>query len=110
VVNGATSEFHPGIALVTKSATFNGINYAVFSNFHPIYSIQGDPVGFALVNASGFAIEFLSNGGTVTAFGTTSVDIGISESESAGIGQSLQRYANSSWFVGRSTNYCPTSS
>jgi len=71
---------------------------------YPQDGIQnGSPDGMALVNASGQVVEFLSYEGTFPASdgpaaGTTSVDIGASESSSP-IGQSLQRTAAGAWLA-----------
>lgn len=69
---------------------------------YPQDGIQnGSPDGFALVDAAGAVVEFLSYEGTLTAtdgpaIGRTSVDIGVAESSSP-IGQSLQRNAAGVW-------------
>lgn len=74
----------------------------VVSVTYPQNGIQnGSPDGFALVNASGQVVEFLSYEGAFTAVGgpangMTSTDIGVSESSSP-VGQSLQRNAAGSW-------------
>lgn len=57
---------------------------------------NGSPDGIALVDPSGVVVEFLSYEGTFTAqsgpaSGLTSVDIGVSESSSTPVGDSLQR-------------------
>jgi DNA/RNA endonuclease G (NUC1) len=62
---------------------------------------NGSPDGFALVDAAGQVVEFLSYEGTFTAAdgpaaGTVSTDIGVSET-SAPVGQSLQRDAAGVW-------------
>ena len=70
---------------------------------YPTDGIQnGSPDGFALVNASGVVVEFLSYEGVMTANGgpangMTSVDIGVSEASSSPVGQSLQRNAEGVW-------------
>jgi hypothetical protein len=58
--------------------------------------IQNGPDGLALVDPSGTVVEFLSYEGTFTAAdgpaaGQTSVDIGVAESGSTQVGESLQR-------------------
>lgn len=61
--------------------------------------LQNGPDGFALVNATGELVEFLSYEGSFTATsgpaaGKTSTDIGVSELGSSPIGHSLQRNAD----------------
>ena len=62
---------------------------------------NGDPDGFALVN-SGSVVEFLSYGGAFTAAngiaqGLVSVDVGVKESGTTPVGQSLQRDGAGTW-------------
>ena len=70
---------------------------------YPVNGIQnGNPDGMALVDSTGSVVEFLSYGGTMTAGdgparGLTSTDIGVTESTTTAIGQSLQREANGTW-------------
>jgi len=71
---------------------------------YPQDGVQNGPAdGFALVNASGEVVEFLSYEGTIAAVsgpaaGKTSTDIGVSEASSSPIGHSLQRNADGlSW-------------
>ncbi len=70
---------------------------------YPVNGIQnGDPDGFALVNASGQVVEFLSYGGTFVAVngpaaGLTPTDIGVKESGTTPIGFSLQRDSTGAW-------------
>jgi DNA/RNA endonuclease G (NUC1) len=70
---------------------------------YPVNGIQnGNPDGIALVDPSGSVIEFLSYGGTFTAVGgpangVASTDIGVSETSSTPIGQSLQRSGSDIW-------------
>lgn len=70
---------------------------------YPSNGIQnGDPDGFALVNAAGEVVEFLSYGGTFTAadgpaLNMTSADIGAKQSGTTSIGSSLQRDAGGAW-------------
>ncbi|MFG0317113.1 MAG: hypothetical protein ACF8XB_07570, partial [Planctomycetota bacterium JB042] len=57
---------------------------------------NGDPDGLALVDPQGTVVEFLSYEGTMTAtdgpaIGLTSTDVGVTESSSTPIGDSLQR-------------------
>lgn len=69
----------------------------------PISGIQnGNPDGFALVNASGSVVEFLSYGGTFVAVGGAangmlSTDIGVSEPTTTPAGQSLHRDNSGIW-------------
>ena len=63
---------------------------------------NGAPDAMALVDAAGVVIEFLSYEGTLTgvggpANGLVSVDIGVSESSSTPVGQSLQRDGSGTW-------------
>ncbi|HEX3694060.1 MAG TPA: DNA/RNA non-specific endonuclease [Polyangia bacterium] len=72
---------------------------------YPTNGIQnGSPDGLALVDAGGAVIEFLSYEGTFTATngpaaGMLSVDIGVAESPSEPLGQSLSRDATGVWQV-----------
>jgi DNA/RNA endonuclease G (NUC1)/uncharacterized protein YjdB len=64
---------------------------------------NGDADGFALVNASGQVVEFLSYEGTFQATngpaaGMTSTDVGVSEANAPAIGRSLQRAGNGTWY------------
>ena len=76
---------------------------------YPSNGIQnGSPDGFALVNAGGSVLEFLSYEGTFTASdgpaaGVLSTDIGAAEAASTAIGQSLQRDASNMWQLATST-------
>ncbi|MCA9840016.1 MAG: ExeM/NucH family extracellular endonuclease [Trueperaceae bacterium] len=82
-----------------------GFGFIVF----PITGIQnGDPDGIALVNPANIVIQFLSYGGSFTAIdgfasGLTSTDIGVKESPSTPVGNSLQltgtgtTYSDFSW-------------
>ncbi len=74
----------------------------------PFSSIQNGPDAIALVNAEGEVIQFLSYEGSFTAVGgpadgMTSEDIGIAQSSTSPVGNSLQltgtglRYADFSW-------------
>lgn len=69
---------------------------------YPQDGIQNGPAdGFALVNAAGEVVEFLSYEGAITAgtgpaAGKTSTDIGVSEAGNSPIGFSLQRNATGS--------------
>lgn len=64
---------------------------------YPANGLQNGPSdGFALIDASGSVVEFLSIEGTLTAtdgpaVGVTSTDIGVSEPSTTPLGQSLQR-------------------
>ncbi len=63
---------------------------------------NGSPDGFALLDAVGAVVEFLSYEGPMTAtngaaVGLTSQDIGASESSSTPLGQSLQRGPTGTW-------------
>jgi DNA/RNA endonuclease G (NUC1) len=71
---------------------------------YPQDGIQnGSPDGFALINAAGQVVEFLSYEGTFTATsgpanGMGSTDIGVSESSSP-VGHSLKRYNDGNWYA-----------
>ena len=68
----------------------NGRGVVVLS--YPTNGIQnGAPDGFALVDAAGTVVEFLSYEGTFTIDGRASVNIGVEESASTTSAQSLQR-------------------
>ena len=81
---------------------FGTINFA-------IAGLQnGSPDGFALVNNSGFVVQFLSYEGSLTAIsgvaaGMTSTDVGVRESSSTQVGYSLQlagegtQYSDFTW-------------
>lgn len=64
---------------------------------YPVNGIQnGDPDGVALVSPTSSVAEFLTYGGTFTAIGgpangLTGIDIGVKESTSTPVGQSLQK-------------------
>ncbi|MEJ2679808.1 MAG: lamin tail domain-containing protein, partial [Gemmatimonadota bacterium] len=70
---------------------------------YPSNGIQnGSPDGLALVDAGGSVVEFLSYEGTFAATdgaasGMTSTDIGVSESSSTAVGESLQRDSTGAW-------------
>ena len=64
---------------------------------------NGDKDGFALVNAAGQVVEFLSYEGSFTATngpaaGMTSTDVGVSQASTTPAGRSLQRAGNGVWF------------
>lgn len=64
---------------------------------------NGDKDGFALVNADGQVIEFLSYEGSFAAVngpaaGMTSTDVGVDEDPAPAAGRSLQRAGNGVWF------------
>ena len=90
-----------GLIPATTSCSGRGVIYASY----PTNGIQnGSPDGFALVDADGIVVEFLSYEGTFTAVdgpaaGTSSKDIGVFEpATSATLGQSLQRSTDgTSW-------------
>lgn len=63
---------------------------------------NGSPDGFALINADGEVVEFLSYEGAFTAVGgpadgLTSTDVGVAEASSSEVGNSLQRNADGTW-------------
>jgi hypothetical protein len=70
---------------------------------YPVNGIQnGDPDGFALVDATGSVVEFLSYEGTFTATngpasGRASVDIGVREAGNEPVGLSLARTSAGNW-------------
>ncbi len=64
---------------------------------------NGDKDGFALVDAGGTVVEFLSYEGSFTATngpaaGMTSTDIGVSQATNTAAGRTLQRAGNGTWF------------
>jgi len=81
---------------------------------YPSNGIQNGPAdGFALVNAAGEVVEFLSYEGAVTATngpaaGMRSTDIGVAEASDSPVGQSLQRDAAGVWSgpVASSFGFC----
>ncbi|MCL4528743.1 MAG: PxKF domain-containing protein [Chloroflexi bacterium] len=81
-LSGSIPDLGGGFGVVVVSYPSNGIQ-------------NGSPDGMALVNASSTVIQFLSYEGTFTAVGgpangMTSIDIGVSESGSGAVGNSLQ--------------------
>jgi predicted extracellular nuclease len=72
----------------------NGVQYSVYA--YPVDGIQnGSPDGIALVDPNNAVVQFLSYEGTFTAVGgpangMTSIDIGITESTTTAVGDSLQ--------------------
>lgn len=70
---------------------------------YPANGIQNGPAdGFALIDAEGDVVEFLSYEGTLTATngpaaGLTSTDIGVFEPSTTAAGLSLQRRPNGTW-------------
>lgn len=85
----------------------SGARGAVAINY-PVNGIQnGDPDGIALISNTGAVIEFLSYGVTTTpmtasngpAAGLVATDIGVKESGTTPIGQSLHRDGNGQWFA-----------
>ncbi|HSE10299.1 MAG TPA: ExeM/NucH family extracellular endonuclease [Nocardioidaceae bacterium] len=93
--NGANSSTYGTRALSGTVADQQGGFGTTVLNY-PSNGIQnGNPDGVALVDASGAVVQFLSYGGAFTAAngpaaGTTSTDIGVSESGSTPVGHSLQ--------------------
>ena len=81
---------------------------------YPTDGLQnGSPDGFALVNAAGVVVEFLSYEGAFTATngpasGLTSTDI-VATQVNAPIGTSLQRSAANVWASAASSYTCPSS-
>ncbi|MGY2085688.1 ExeM/NucH family extracellular endonuclease [Blastococcus sp. SYSU DS0539] len=93
--NGGNGATYDTDALPAVTAPADAPAVAVVE--YPADGIQnGSPDGIALVEADGEVLEFLSYEGTMTAVGgpadrTTSTDIGVTESSSTPIGQSLSR-------------------
>ena len=93
--NGGTSTTYDTDPLPAVTAPANAPAAAVVT--YPANGIQnGSPDGVALVDASGTVLDFLSYEGLITATngpaaGTTSVDVGVSESGAEPAGQSLAR-------------------
>lgn len=99
--NGSNGATYASTALADLAMTSDGaFDYYVWNR--PTNGIQnGARDGLALSNA-GDVIEFLSYEGTLTATngtaaGLTSTDIGVAETSSTEIGQSLQRDADGTW-------------
>ncbi|MGB0114415.1 MAG: ExeM/NucH family extracellular endonuclease [Ilumatobacteraceae bacterium] len=91
--NGSNNSIY---GTVTLDGTVDDEGAGLGARWFPYTGIQnGNPDALALVDPSGTVIEFLSYGGTIVAMGgpasgTESVDIGVSESGSTPLGQSLQ--------------------
>jgi methionine-rich copper-binding protein CopC len=74
-----------------------GTGFGTIAVFYPSNGLQnGAPDGMALVDNLGNVVEFLSYEGTITASGgpadgMTSIDIGVSQTNSTPIGETLQR-------------------
>ena len=70
---------------------------------YPVNGIQnGSPDSFALVDAGGAVVEFLSYEGTMAAadgpaMGLTSTDIGVLENGNGPVGESLARRPDGTW-------------
>ncbi|CAE7469399.1 unnamed protein product [Symbiodinium sp. CCMP2592] len=86
----------PGTVVLTPSAGATGLNTCYGFYVQNRNSIQnGAPDGIALVDSTGQVTEFISYEGTITAnsgpaAGMTSVDVGVSESSTTPVGDSLQ--------------------
>lgn len=110
--NGSSTQLKP-----YASASLSGVlsdDTGSGSGFYTVFQsgIQnGSPDGLALVDASGTVVQFLSYEGVFTAaegvaVGMTSTDIGVSESSSSPIGDSIQLqgsgslYSDFSWATG----------
>lgn len=99
--NGNGGSVYDTIAL-TGTMPDNGSGFGTVA-FYPSSIQNGAPDGMALVNADGEVIQFISYEGVVSATdgaasGTDSTDIGIAESSSTAVGDSLQ-------LVGSGTSY-----
>src|SRR5690606_7844481 len=94
--NGSNNQTYSTTAVPAGNAVTCGGNVRIATVNYPADGIQnGSPDGVALVDAQGNVVEFLSYEGTMTAAngpaaGMTSVDIGVSEPNSAPVGTSLQ--------------------
>ncbi|MCK7613775.1 ExeM/NucH family extracellular endonuclease [Roseibium sediminicola] len=100
LINGNGGASYNSADLSTLTMTTDG-SYDYYVWDLPANGIQnGAPDGVALVNGTG-VVEFLTYEGTITTTiaGTevTSTDIGVSESNSTPVGQSLQRSDDGSW-------------
>jgi DNA/RNA endonuclease G (NUC1) len=97
--NGAAYRTDPLNGVIVERC--NGRGVAVVN--YPSNGIQnGNPDAFALVDASGTVVEFLSYGGAFTAVGgpaagQTSADIGVTEPTTTPAGQSLWRNSAGAW-------------
>lgn len=93
--NGSNGSQYETIVL-TGTIDDEGANFGALAFAGPSSGIQnGGPDGLALIDNNGTIIQFLSYEGSMTAtsgiaIGLTSTDIGVSETSSTPIGQSLQ--------------------
>ncbi len=100
--------------VVYDTTTLSGVVSAAgaFTVTYPSNGLQnGSPDGMALVDPSSTVIEFLSYEGTFTAAdgpaaGMTSTDIGVSESSSTAVGDSLQKVGDT-WVGPQPSNFAP---
>jgi len=106
--NGGTAyNTSPLSGVIAASCSGRGVTVVNY----PSNGIQnGNPDAFALVNALGQVVEFLSYGGTFAATdgpaaGQVSVDIGVTESSTTPSGQSLQRDAAGVWQVPTTSSF-----
>lgn len=92
--NGGTDVLYGSIVALSGVIPAQNNGYGTI-NF-PVIGIQnGAPDGFALIDGSGIVVQFLSYEGVIgaaagTAAGTNSTDIGVSETSSTPVGESLQ--------------------
>lgn len=107
---GASYNTAPLSGVLTDLANGRGTRLVCY----PTDGVQnGSPDGFALVNAAGAVVEFLSYEGSFTATngpaaGLTSTDI-IATQVNAPLATSLQRSATGVWASAPSTYICPSS-
>ena len=110
--NGSNGTVYNTIVL-SGALPDNGNGFGTIA-YYPSSIQNGAPDGMALVSATGEVIQFLSYEGVVSAtagaaVGTDSTDIGIAETSSTAIGQSLQlsgtgtRYSDFTWIAGGET-------
>lgn len=110
--NGGTS-----YSTTNLSGTLTDQQGGIGTKFFAISGLQnGAPDGLALVNNSGTVVQFLSYEGSMTATdgpasGTTSTDIGVSETSTTPVGHSLQltgtgsSYADFTWASASASTY-----
>ena len=99
--NGGAA-YHTRTLPATIPRTCEGVARGVVVLHYPADSVQNGPDGFALVDAAGAVIEFLSYEGVVTATdgpaaGMVSTDIGVAETSTTSDRQSLKRNEAGVW-------------
>lgn len=100
--NGGVAYHTRALPPVIPQTCEGGVARGVVVLNYPADSVQNGPDGFALVDAAGEVIEFLSYEGVVTATdgpaaGMVSTDIGVAESSTTSDRQSLKRNEAGAW-------------